>query len=132
MAVLCPYCAGLEISEQSVVACRLGLDANGQKIKAVETFGTTTAELLRLSDWLTAGACTHVAMASTGYVWQPIWNLLAGGFELLLVNVQHIECLAGRRIDVEDSEWLAALLQDWLLKASFVKLISTRCLNRAN
>ena len=132
MAVLCPYCAGLRIYEQSVIACRLGLDAKGQKITAVETFGTTTAELLRLSDWLTAGACTHVAMASTGGGWKPIWNLLAGGFELLLVNLQHIECLAARRIDVEDSEWLAALLQDRLLNASFVKLISSRCLNSAN
>jgi hypothetical protein len=29
-----------------VVVCRVGLDAKGHKVKLVETFGTTTAELL--------------------------------------------------------------------------------------
>jgi len=29
-------------------------DDQGRKVRAIETFGTTTAELLRLSDWLTA------------------------------------------------------------------------------
>lgn len=61
MDVLYAHCAGLDVHKKTVVVCRLGVDAKGHKTKLVETFGTMTAELLRLSDWLTAGSCTHVA-----------------------------------------------------------------------
>ncbi len=71
MDMLYSHCAGLDVHKKTVVACRLGVDGKGHKVKAIETFGTTTAELLRLSDWLTAGGCTHVAMETFG------WRLLA-------------------------------------------------------
>jgi transposase len=50
MEVLHSHCGGLDVHKNTVVVCRLGVDTKGHKIKAVETFGTTTAELLRLSD----------------------------------------------------------------------------------
>src|SRR5215510_9993627 len=80
MEVLYVYCAGLDVHKKTVVACRLSVNAAGQKVKVIETFGTTTSELLRLSDWLTAGHCTHVAMESTGEFWKPVWNILEGSF----------------------------------------------------
>jgi transposase len=126
MEVLYPHCAGLDVHKKTVVCCRLGLDAKGHKVKATETFGTTTAELLRLSDWLTIGACTHVAMESTGEFWKPIWNLLEGSFEFLLVNAQHVKRVPGRKTDVQDAEWLADLLQHGLLKASFIPPVEQR------
>lgn len=126
MESLYPHCAGLDVHKKTVVGCRLSVDRKGRKVKALETFGTTTAEVLRLSDWLTAGACTHVAMESTGEFWKPIWNLLEGNFELLLVNAQHIKRVPGRKTDTQDSEWLADLLQHGLLKASFVPPLPQR------
>ena len=126
MEVLYSHCAGVDVHKKTVVVCRLGLDAKGHKLKVVETFGTTTAELLRLSDWLTAGECTHVAMESTGEFWKPIWNLLEGNFELLLVNAQHVKRVPGRKTDVQDAEWLADLLQHGLLKASFIPPVEQR------
>lgn len=126
MERLYSHCAGLDVHKKTVVACRLSVDAKGQKVKIVQTFGTTTTELLRLSDWLTAGDCTHVAMESTGEFWKPIWNLLEGSFELLLVNAQHIKRVPGRKTDVQDSEWLADLLQHGLLKASFIPPVEQR------
>jgi len=110
------------------VVCRLGVDAKRHKVKATETFGTTTAELLRLSDWLTAGESTHVAMESTGEFWKPIWNLLEGSFELLLVNAQHVKRVPGRKTDVQDAEWLAdsRSVQHGLLKASFIPPVEQR------
>src|SRR5215510_9414256 len=80
MEVLYVYCDGLDVHKKTVVACRLSVNAAGQKVKVIETFGTTTSELLRLSDWLTAGHCTHVAMESTGEFWKPVWNILEGSF----------------------------------------------------
>src|SRR5262245_19813867 len=107
MDVLYRSCAGLDVHKVSVVACRVSVDGAGRKHKVSETFGTSTVELLRLSDWLTAGQCTHVAMESTGEFWKPVWNILEGNFELLLVNAQHIKRVPGRKTDVQDAEWLA-------------------------
>jgi transposase len=55
-----------------------------------------------------------------GVYWRPIWNLLEGQFELLLVNAQHIKAVPGRKTDIKDAEWIADLLQHGLLRASFV------------
>jgi transposase len=126
MEVMSSHCAGLDVHKKTVVVCRLSVDGNGHKVKAIETFGTTTTELLRLSDWLTAETCTHVAMESTGEFWKPIWNLLEGSFELLLVNARHIKRVPGRKTDVQDSEWLADLPQHGLLKASFIPPVEQR------
>ena len=84
------------------------------------TFGTTTSALLELSDWLSRAGVTHVAMESTGVYWKPIWNLLEGQFQILLVNAQHIKQVPGRKTDVKDAEWIAQLLQHGLLRGSFV------------
>ena len=53
-------------------------------------------------------------------LWKPIYNLLEGSFELLLVNAHHVKAVPGRKTDVKDSEWLADLLRHGLLRASFV------------
>lgn len=58
MDVIYSHCAGLDVHKRTVVACRLSVADNGRKVKAIQTFGTTTAELLQMSDWLTAGGCT--------------------------------------------------------------------------
>jgi transposase len=49
---------------------------------------------LELADWLRACGVTHVALESTSVYWKPVWNLLEGPFEVLLVNAQHTEPLA--------------------------------------
>ena len=55
-----------------------------------------------------------------GVFWKPIYNLLEGCFELLVVNAQHIKAVPGRKTDVRDAEWIADLLQHGLLKGSFI------------
>jgi transposase len=59
-------------------------------------------------------------MESTGVYWKPIWNILEGQFEMLLVNALHIKQVPGRKTDVKDAEWIAQLLQHGLLRNSFV------------
>jgi transposase len=59
-------------------------------------------------------------MESTGIYWKPIYNLLEGSFELLLVNAQHMKQVPGRKTDVRDCEWIADLLRHGLLRGSFV------------
>src|SRR5947209_11186419 len=59
-------------------------------------------------------------MESTGSFWKPIFNILEGHMEVLVVNVQHLKAVPGRKTDVKDAEWIADLLQHGLLRASFV------------
>ena len=59
-------CAGLDVHKKSVVACRRRLLPDRTIEFETATFGTTTEELLALSDWLAEWQVTHVAMESTG------------------------------------------------------------------
>ncbi len=64
--------AGLDVHKETVVACIRRADPDGQAHCQVRTFGTRTAELLALGDWLEAAGVRHVAMGSTGVYWEPI------------------------------------------------------------
>ncbi|HEX6114743.1 MAG TPA: IS110 family transposase, partial [Geminicoccaceae bacterium] len=64
MEVLHPRCAGLDVHRDSVVACAR-LVRHGRVERHVETFGTTTVELERLSRWLSGFAITDVVMEAT-------------------------------------------------------------------
>src|ERR1700732_4101256 len=117
MEVVHEVCCGLDVHKKSVTACVLWASGRRRQTRA---FGTFTRELLELGDWLRACGVTHVAMESTGVYWKPVWNLLEGQFEVLLVNAQHIKAVPGRKTDQKDSEWIADLLQHGLLRRSFV------------
>lgn len=120
MDTLYPCCAGLDIHKEVIVACVRKALGGGRVLQEVRTFRTETSGLLALADWLTAEGVTHAAMESTGVYWKPVWNVLDGVIELLLVNAEHIKKVPGRKTDVKDSQWIAELLQHGLLKASFV------------
>lgn len=120
MEVLYRCCAGLDVHKDTVVACVRRLDAQGQAHEEVRTFGTMTGTLLSLADWLVNEGVTHVAMESTGVYWKPVYHVLEGQFELVLVNAQHIKQVPGRKTDVKDCAWIAQLLQHGLLKGSLV------------
>jgi transposase len=89
-------------------------------------FGTRTDDLRALADWLRQYGVTHVAMEATGVYWKPVWNILEGQFELLLVNPQHLKAIPGKKTDMKDGERIADLLQHGLLRASFVPPIAVR------
>jgi transposase len=120
MEVVYPRCCGLDVHQKSVTACLLTVAPSGERQKELRTFGTMTDDLLALADWLVVAGCTHVAMESTGVYWKPIYNLLEGTFELLVVNAQHIKAVPGRKSDVRDAEWIADLLQHGLLRGSYI------------
>jgi transposase len=108
------------VHKKIVVACLIVPDSKGQRSKEVRTFRTTTQELLLLRDWLVLAGCTHLAMEATGVYWKPIYNVLDGALELLVVNARHIKAVPGRKTDVRDAEWIADLLQHGLLTSSFI------------
>jgi len=56
----------LDVHKKSVVACVLVTDAAGLVERRVRSFGTMTADLLALADWLAAEGVIHIALESTG------------------------------------------------------------------
>ena len=115
MEVIHERCAGLDVHKETVVAC-LRMREHGQIRREVRRWATTTAELLKLGDWLRQAGCTHVAMEATGVYWKPVWHMLEGAFELLLANPAHIRNVPGRKSDVNDATWIADLLAHGLEK----------------
>jgi transposase len=120
MAPLIERCAGLDVHQATVMATVRVPDGTGGRQVVTETFGTTTGALVTLRDWLQAYGVTHVAMESTGVYWKPVYYLLEDGFTLLLVNVQQLKQVPGRKSDVRDSAWIAQLLEWGLLRSSLV------------
>jgi transposase len=121
MQVMYERCAGLDVHKKTVVACVV--TPAGPETR---TFATMTADLLALADWLLACGCTHVAIESTGDYWKPVFNILEGTCEVMLVNAQHVKAVPGRKTDVKDAAWLAELLQHGLLRASFIPPVAQR------
>jgi transposase len=113
-------CAGIDVGQAELVVCARFPDSSGRRTKEVATFGTTTPDLLALSDWLGRFGVTHVAMESTGVYWKPIYYVLEADFEVMLVNARHVKHVPGRKTDTIDAAWLALLLSRGLLQASFV------------
>jgi len=120
MQVVYARCAGLDVHQKTVSACALVCEPDGKKRRQVHVFSSFTGDLLELADWLREQGVTHVAMEATGVYWRPVWAVLEGQFEQLLVNPQHIKAVPGRKTDAKDCEWIADLLQHGLLKGSFV------------
>src|SRR5436305_4505392 len=126
MNVVYERCCGLDVHKKMLVACLILLGSDGHRHKELRTFRTMMADLLTLRDWLTAAGCTHVAMESTGVYWKPIYNVLDGQVEVLVVNAQHLKAVPGRKTDVHDAEWLADLLQHGLVRASYIPSAAQR------
>ena len=120
LAVLYPKCAGLDVHKQTVVVTVLLTAPSGKLSKQTRTCATTTGALRELAVGLGEQGVTHAAMESTGVYWRPVFNLLEGHCEVILVNAQHIKAVPGRKTDVKDSQWLADLLRHGLLSKSFI------------
>lgn len=71
MEIVNERCCGLDVHKKTVVACRIVPDERGRRHKEIQTFGTTTKELLALRDWLVEAGCSHVAMEATGVYTPP-------------------------------------------------------------
>ncbi len=120
MEIMFPCCAGLDVHKETVEAHVRRMEPDGRLYQQTSRWGAMTGDLLGMSDWLAAQGVTHVAMKSTSVSWKPVYNILEGRFQLLLVNAQHIQEVPARGTDVSDCQWIAQLLQHGLLRGSLV------------
>ena len=110
-----PLVAGIDIGSQSHYVCAPVDDGT-----EVRVFGSTTAELVELADWLQQLAVESVAMESTGVYWIPLFELLdSRGMEVQLVDTRQLSRVPGRKTDVLDCQWIQLLHSCGLLQGCF-------------
>ena len=120
MQAIIERCCGLDVHQETVVACVLIGAPGTQPKREVRTFRTMMRDLEALRDWLLEAGVTHVGMESTGVYWRPVYAVLEGHFELIVGNARHIRNVPGRKTDVKDSEWIADLVRHGLIAKSYV------------
>lgn len=113
---------GIDIHKSVLVST-----VQGKGIKTeTRSYDAFTESIKQLRDWLKSLGITHVAMESTGVYWKPVYNILEGDFEIVLVNARHIKNIPGDKTDKKDSRRIAKLLLAGLLKGSFIPTRSVR------
>jgi transposase len=126
--VIHPHAAGIDIHLNAHGVARPPQSVPGpptdSSIKlppGVRQFGTCTADLEALADWLTACGVDTVAMESTGIYWVPLFELLERrGFQVYLVNARQTRQAPGRpQTDVRDGQWIQRLHRYGFLTAPF-------------
>ena len=111
--------AGIDLGSERHWVCAPTQDGSGREIAS---FGATTAELIRLGEWLKARQVESVAMESTGVYWiAPHEMLEAQGLQVLLVDTRQLARVPGRdkKTDPTDCEWIQRLHSCGLLRGSF-------------
>jgi len=114
--VIYERCAGIDVHKKMiVVALRIGIKVQ------IRQFGTLTHELKEMTSWLMENECQMAAMESSGSYWKPLYNIFElEGLPAMVVNAHHMKAVPGRKTDVKDAEWIAKLLSQGLLRASFI------------
>jgi len=112
-----PHAAGIDIGEAEHWVA-VPPDRSPQPVRR---FGTFTADLDALADWLLDCDITTVAMESTGVYWIPLFELLeARGVQVFLIDPRQAKRAPGRpKTDRLDCQWLQRLHAYGLLAAAF-------------
>ena len=113
-------CAGIDIGKNWLAVCVMVGPLAGEPRVEIRAFGTITAELERLRQWLQQEGVTHVVMESTGSYWKPVFNVLEDSVQVYLANAQEVKNRKGHKTDKKDSWWLAHLLRHAMIRPSFV------------
>jgi len=116
LQIIHPDAAGIDIGNESHFAA-IPPDRDGMPIRE---FGSWTADLHEMANWLKEHRITTVALQSTGVYWIPVVEVLEkAGLEVYLVNARGTKNLPGRKTDVQECEWIRKLHTYGLLRNSF-------------
>ena len=127
MQVVVERCAFLDVHRDTVMACARTPDGAGGRREEVAKFGTTTSQLLALSEWLVERGVTLVGMEATGVYWKPVhWVLEDAIADVWVINARHMRNVPGRKTDVADACWGAQLIEHGLVRPSFIPPRPTR------
>lgn len=118
--------SGLEILHPDAAGIDIGNESHFVSVpperdpKPVQEFGSWTADLEKMAEWLKSCGVKTVAMQSTGVYWFSAHDVLEKhGIEVFVVNARNTRNLPGRKTDVQESQWLRKLHTYGLLRDSF-------------
>ena len=108
--------AGIDVGNEShFVSVPEGRDA-----QPVREFGSWTAELEAMAEWLKACGISSVVLQSTGVYWIAVYDVLQRqGFEVNLVDARATKNVPGRKSDVQECQWRRRLHTYGLLRRCF-------------
>jgi transposase len=112
--------AGLDVHKDVVAASVRVPGPGGEVVCHAGEFGTFTADLLGLRDWLAGLGVTRVGMESTGVFWKPVFYALEDDMECWVLNARHMRNVPGRKTDMGDADWICRLVRHGLVRPSFV------------
>jgi transposase len=117
---------GLEILHADAAGIDIGSRSHfvsvppGRDPEPVREFGSWTADLERMAEWLKACGIKTVAMQATGVYWIAAYDVLEKHkFEVVVVNARDTRNLPGRKTDVQESQWVRKLHTYGLLRNCF-------------
>lgn len=131
LPVVNPHAAGADIGAQQIYVCIPGPN----QTQIVRSFGTYTADLHAIANWLVENGIQTIAMESTGVYWIPLFEVLEQrGIHCCLISGNLARRLPARhKTDVLDCQWIQTLHSLGLLSESFrpdADLIALRTLLR--
>jgi transposase len=129
---------GFEIVHQHAAGIDIGNESHyvavppGRDEQPIREFGSWTADLERMAQWLKACGIESVVMQSTGVYWMSVYEVLQShGFQVNLVDARGSKNLPGRKSDVQECQWLLRLHTYGLLRSCFLPPESIRPLRTA-
>lgn len=86
----------------------------------VREFGSWTAALQEMAEWLKSCEVERVVMQTTGVYWIPLQDVLEkAGFQVAVVDARGTKSLPGRKSDVQECQWIRKLDLYGLLRECF-------------
>ena len=129
---------GFEIVHQHAAGIDIGNESHyvavppGRDEQPIREFGSWTADLERMAQWLKACGIESVVMQSTGVYWMSVYEVLQShGLQVNLVDARGTKNLPGRKSDVQECQWLLRLHTYGLLRSCFLPPESIRPLRTA-
>lgn len=107
---------GLDVHKDTIFMCII--KKNGDIF--LKEFSTLTCDIEAMRLLMKEHKVEDVGMESTGIYWIPVWRILQGFFNLMLINPLFIKQLPGRKTDVKDAQWIATVVQKGLVKGSYI------------
>ena len=95
----------------------------------VREFGSWTADLRKMVEWLRSCGVQRVVMQTTGVYWIALQDVLEeAGFEVAVVDARGTKSLPGRKSDVQECQWIRKLDLYGLLRECFQAPSSIRAI----
>jgi transposase len=112
--------AGIDVHKKMLAVVVSEVSEPGEYLFEKRTFGSGSADLCQLADWLVVQGVREAVMESTAQYWRPVWQQLEAVCQLHLAQAHSNRAPKGRKRDFDDAERLVRRYVAGELILSFV------------